>query len=488
MHLLRILCLFMAALVLILPMGRAQGVLVNEVHTGDPDYIEVLNSGSTPVDISGWTLRASFGYLIYPPYTFPTGSTIAAGELILAIEHSGGGIGPPLPPVPTAAQTFATGFGWGWVGTSSGSVVLSDAAGQTVDVVVFGTDTVTVPPPGSSQPFTNPLDRTGNDPGLDDAVYRNSTSDSNDGADWSLGSDPDSTPGTFNAGQSAAPIDVARLELDEASATFIVQGGQATLTATIDRIVATSGTEILSANVDPLVGGTVTMTGPFLAGNSADLSGTVIAPLSAIITSAGGTDTLDVDGILLAWGETWELGGTAEATPTPITTLASQQGNNVTRSTTGSQSLAGLFGALQSKSFAVHIRREGGQLTPLAVEIDYAPRTPDFAATAAENAPGQLEIGFVGSNGGEVWNFFDVAPTIPFGSGPLFGMELGPLQIAIAGLPVGTHPFHVLPDQNGNYHFITPPGAIPMGVVFDFLAIEVNAGVARHSAVTRITF
>ena len=62
---LRILCPLLAALVLILPMSRAQGVLINEVHTGDPDYVELFNSGSTPVDISGWTLRASFGYLIY---------------------------------------------------------------------------------------------------------------------------------------------------------------------------------------------------------------------------------------------------------------------------------------------------------------------------------------------------------------------------------------------------------------------------------------
>lgn len=464
-----------------------QGVLINEVHTGDPDYVEIANFGQTAVDLSNWTLRTSFGYLIYPQYTLPQGTILPPGGIAVAIEHAGG-MGPPLPPVPLTAVSLATGFGWGWVGTSSGSAVLADAAGAAVDVVVFGTAIVTVPPPGPSQPFANPVDRTNNDPSIDDAVYRTTSVDSNGGADWVNGPDSEATPGSLNPGQVTTALDVQRLVLDETSSSLAITNDQLALTATIVEIVTSGGQSIVSPTIDPLVGGTVTATGNRLAGDQVTLAGVLFAPATTVLTTNDGGDVLTLTGILISFGDEWTLAGPAGAQPTPVTKLSSQVINGVTRTTTGSAALDGLATSLDDSPFTFLVRRETQALVPTRLEVSYAPGAPALEAAIAERDPGQLEVGVIGGNGGELWSFFAPNPTTPFGAGPLFGMELGPIQIAIALTPLGTHPFHVLPDQHGNYHLLTPPALIPGGLVLDYLAVEVLSGVARHTQLMRVTF
>ena len=66
--------------------AHAQTVLVNEVFTGNPDYVEITNVGVAPVAVSGWTVESSFAFSTYPPVMFPPGTTIAAGASILILE------------------------------------------------------------------------------------------------------------------------------------------------------------------------------------------------------------------------------------------------------------------------------------------------------------------------------------------------------------------------------------------------------------------
>ena len=51
---------------------------INEFSSNSPDFIELINTGTGPVDLTGWVLKDSTDN---NPYTFPAGSTIAAGAI-----------------------------------------------------------------------------------------------------------------------------------------------------------------------------------------------------------------------------------------------------------------------------------------------------------------------------------------------------------------------------------------------------------------------
>jgi hypothetical protein len=53
-------------------------VRIDEFSSNNPDFIELVNTGTGEVDLSGWMLKDSTDS---NPYTFPPGSSIAAGEL-----------------------------------------------------------------------------------------------------------------------------------------------------------------------------------------------------------------------------------------------------------------------------------------------------------------------------------------------------------------------------------------------------------------------
>ena len=50
---------------------------INEFSSNNPDFVELFNTGTGPVDLSGWVLKDNSEN---NSYTFPAGSTIAAGE------------------------------------------------------------------------------------------------------------------------------------------------------------------------------------------------------------------------------------------------------------------------------------------------------------------------------------------------------------------------------------------------------------------------
>lgn len=52
-------------------------VKINELSSNNPDFIELVNTGTGPVDLSGWMLKDNSEN---NSYTFPGGSSIAAGE------------------------------------------------------------------------------------------------------------------------------------------------------------------------------------------------------------------------------------------------------------------------------------------------------------------------------------------------------------------------------------------------------------------------
>src|SRR5687768_10911458 len=64
-------------------------ILINEIHYDPPikteltEFIELHNSGTTGVDLSGWSFTAGVNY------TFPAGTSIAAGGYLVVAENPG---------------------------------------------------------------------------------------------------------------------------------------------------------------------------------------------------------------------------------------------------------------------------------------------------------------------------------------------------------------------------------------------------------------
>ncbi|HEY2762340.1 MAG TPA: CotH kinase family protein, partial [Pirellulales bacterium] len=107
----------------------AGSVVINEIHYNPPDktkpteFVEVTNPGTTAVDLSG----ASFINGIH--YTFPVGTTLAAGGFIVVSEN------------PTTLQsTYGVASYGPWTGSLSNSgedITIADAAGNTLDDVSY---------------------------------------------------------------------------------------------------------------------------------------------------------------------------------------------------------------------------------------------------------------------------------------------------------------------------------------------------------------
>ncbi len=73
----------------------AGGITINEMRASGGDYIELFNGGSGAIDLSGWSIGGtkSDGGLS-APFTFPAGTSVAAGGYLLIIgkdNDAGGG-------------------------------------------------------------------------------------------------------------------------------------------------------------------------------------------------------------------------------------------------------------------------------------------------------------------------------------------------------------------------------------------------------------
>ena len=485
-------CRAILLLILALPARGPAQVVINEIYTGDPDFIEIGNLGPTAVSLDGWTVDASFAFTVYPSFTLPTGTALMPGEFLIVLENSA-----PLPatitPPPTGTQIYNTNFGYGWVGNSSGAVVLTDANGQCVDYVRFGTLAVQDPPSEAGCGlFSNPLDRTGNDPSLDDVLARHTVIDTNDGQDWVIGSDGDETPGQPNPGQVVGPAQAKDLVIDPLAAqTFQVDAGNGTvsITAQIGAIVTDTGVTVQDPGFDTLVGATVQVNGLVIGGDLSTFGGTLWPGLQILITLADGSGQLQILGTFQGQPQVdWELSGPLGATPMasrPVGSISSLVANP----TGNLSSLAGgLVAALQNQSFTMIIRLEAAGPRLMRLVKSYAANpNPPFVAALASTGMGGAELGVIGAQTTEMWNVFAVNSLTPLGTGPFFGIEFGAIQYALALLPLGTDPYHVVPN-GGSYHLVVPPGIVPLGWTVDHVAVELRQGVLTATPAIRVGF
>jgi hypothetical protein len=108
-------------------------VRINEFMTGvtggaSNEFVEIVNSGTAPADLSGWKLvyRSATGSTDTVLDTIPNGTTLAPGAFYL---FGGGGYTGP----PAADQSFGTGLA-----AAAGGVGLRDGNGTLVDSVGWG--------------------------------------------------------------------------------------------------------------------------------------------------------------------------------------------------------------------------------------------------------------------------------------------------------------------------------------------------------------
>jgi hypothetical protein len=117
-----------------------------------------------------------------------------------------------------------------------------------------------------------------------------------------------------------------------------------------------------------------------------------------------------------------------------------------------------------------------------------APQTA-FAAATENLGGGQLSLGAIGVPAAhELYNVFALNSSIPLGSGPLLGIEMGSFQLAQIALPVGQAPFHVWANNDGNYTFVTGLGVVPAGLSLDCVTFAVSGTSFVATPPTRLNF
>lgn len=231
--------LLLAALMPALP---AQ-VVINEVYTATPDFIELRNIGNTAIDISGWTVRSFQGTGLTPetPFTIPAGTVLGPDDFLTLEEFGTAGAPGTLGPC-----SIRVGFNYNWTSTRNIVVAMTDAAGAGVDYVYRNQGGASGAPnlPGGTT-WNGSLTTSG------DVIHRQTDSDTDNASDWATLGNGSQTPCFFNPGQAVPPPPPPPFDLQLSSAG----GGQ--VTVTLDSDPALPGAEyytLVSANLQNPIG------------------------------------------------------------------------------------------------------------------------------------------------------------------------------------------------------------------------------------------
>ena len=112
--------------------GGAAQVFINEVLANEPgsdvngEFVELVNSGGTAADLSGWTVSDSTGVR----HSFASGTTLAAGAAIVVF---GGATGIPA----GLSNAVAASTGTVGLGNSGDTVTVKNSAGTTVNTTTY---------------------------------------------------------------------------------------------------------------------------------------------------------------------------------------------------------------------------------------------------------------------------------------------------------------------------------------------------------------
>lgn len=169
------------------------------------EFIELMNTGASSVDIGGWTISNSTGAAVF---TFPSGTSLEPGELCVVFGGVGSaGFGAYFPAglkIFAAQQSATSGFDGGGrnnLYSSNENVVLKNASGSAIAEVYWGTATADT---GVGVKFASPNTIDGN--GYSGTSIDQSVTRQTDGTGlWARHSDLPSgllySPGALNTGE-----------------------------------------------------------------------------------------------------------------------------------------------------------------------------------------------------------------------------------------------------------------------------------------------
>lgn len=173
----------------------ATDLLINEVGLGYPDFIELVNVGSSPIDLDGWVVEwnaiddgaAQNGQLVLPPYTLAPGDRVELQD-----DYNDQSGDPPDVDPTTGVIVFHQNIPWT---DRPGAVTLWDPNTDPVDFVRWsGTDFS--PPAGTSWSDTPDL-LPGSDAGGVSLSRVPELTDTDTAGDWCRAAQ---TPGAANSG------------------------------------------------------------------------------------------------------------------------------------------------------------------------------------------------------------------------------------------------------------------------------------------------
>lgn len=158
--------------------------------------------------------------------------------------------------------------------------------------------------------------------------------------------------------------------------------------------------------------------------------------------------------------------------------------------------LAVLFPGLQPTTpvtLRVHCGNGGDNVVSSFAYVDNvflgAPPAPPIALGFVNGGGGNwtLQVASPTHPNAECWNLFSLVTLTPTGSGPVFGINFDNTVLSEIFSPLGTHPFHVLLDGNGNYSL--GPLNLPAGLQADGVTIAVSGGaIIAVSTPNKFTF
>lgn len=273
--------------------------------------------------------------------------------------------------------------------------------------------------------------------------------------------------------------------LNPGNGTFSVQ-------TVISSVKLENGAEVFAPAVDPFLGGMVSLSGTYTGTDLATFSDISLGPTSIVMTAIGGVDGVSFVKPFANNGipPFWALGGRYDTYPSQHRILAGPLSGSPVRLGAGSTTAALLSGEMQA---AVVLRLPIGPAGPYLEAFEFDSTVPNLAQPEfrwSGHGNGAVSFGMTRASAGSTFrNFAVLAPTNPLGSGPFFGIQIGPELIGQLVAPFGLHPLYAAPDAVGNYFWGTPPGVLPVGLTADVSYVEISAaGAYSAGSVTRITF
>ena len=185
-------------------LGEPVQLGINEVFTGEPDFVELINGTEDPFSITGWSLDLYDDGSLLLTYSFPVGTVVPPGGVILLLEGSG---------VDAPPDRLYLGQDLSWTTTFPLEVLLWDNSGLPMDYLAVNTGGETPNLP-QGETFSGALGQT---PGEGD-IFRFGLVDRDRAWDWRVEAGP-GTGGHPNPAQGG-PVFITTPDLPDGYVGF----------------------------------------------------------------------------------------------------------------------------------------------------------------------------------------------------------------------------------------------------------------------------